>query len=202
MMTPSPENDQTAEMLRGLHSLLTKLDPTEHMAHCHVDMSIDPDRDLGTLMLAYAYDEENAKVHFDELQSFFDDNFTQAKKLLANKWDIYRRLVPWPEDESQHAASYLVNYRGEEFKVSTARWSQPVPDGEPVEMIATAIDPKQPDSPTIRIIYLGDEPLVSRKFNSSTVDNSNAIDSGMDDLSPDDIMTAEKVVRSALLCTV
>lgn len=203
MATASPEKDKTEEMLRGLRQLTAKLDPAEHMAHCHLDMSINPDRDLGALMLAYEFDEETARANFEESQNFFDDSFMRAKVSLAKRWDVYRRQVPWPEDESQHAASYLVGYRGEEFKVSVARWTQPVPGEESVEMIATTIDPRWSESSTIRIIYFGNEPLVSCKFNTLAVDNPSAADTwGTDALNPDDIMTAEKVVRSALLHTV
>ncbi len=197
MPSHSPEQEQTATMLRGLCTLLSKLDPTEHKAHVHLNMSMDPDADEAAIALAYKYDKEHVHVSFMELQRFFDENYKMAAAFLSDQWDVDQRNVGWPIDESQQAASYFVTLRKEDYMVTTSRWLQPVPnETEPVEMIAASYEPAWSLSPTIRVIYFGGEPLISCKFNAHDPRSDESADwSHIGELTPDDVMTAEKVTK-------
>lgn len=197
MSALSPEQDEATAALVKLRPLIARIDPIQHTAHNHLSMSGDEKTDTEFAGLDDDFDGEHAIVKFEELANAFNDDYMMSDSFLAELWNVDQRQVPWPADESQSAASYFTTYKSEEFKVTITRWMQPNPITKEIEeMMGACIDPMWSLSPTIRVIYLGKQPLISCKYSQLEVSGSVRADwSDTGTLTPDDVMTAEKVIK-------
>jgi len=200
MSSFSPEQDEATAALVRLRPLIDRIDPIQHAARGYLSMS-DDERTVTNLVESDNSDRERAIINFEELATAFNDDYMMSDSFLAELWDVDEREVPWPADDSQSAASYFTSYKSEEFKVTITRWMQPNPRTKEIEeMMGACIDPMWSLSPTIRVVYLGKQPLISCKYSQLEVSGSVRADwSDTGTLTPDDVMTAEKVIKRVTL---
>lgn len=198
MSSFSPEQALSETLHRELAFALSTLYPWEYQADCHVPMSGDPDIDRSLLDAIYSFPDAGVLDDtFEDLVEFFDESFEAATPFLCEKWDIDNtEVLPWPEEETQLAARYSSVENGEVYEITVAHWKQPTPyAGMPADMICVSIEADSLSSPTMRIVFYNQEPLLSCRYVTTAVsDLPNVGWENFGELSPEQLLLMQKLI--------
>ena len=196
----SPEQAMAKTMLADLVGPLSKLNPMEYEASCHINMSGNWDEDRAFVELAY-YDspnEDSLDTVFEDLIETFDESFTTLAPLLCEKWGIEDPDdILWPIDDTQHIATYYTEADFADYELRITSWQQPQPDSEtPLGVIAVYAESYAPQLSGFRLFYLDGTLLAGRTIDSMHEGSPQDAWNAGYELTPDDVMLLQRLVHS------